>query len=317
MAKSFFKKRRNDFIFVFLAILLTVARFMPRKLGLVLFGWLGKVFYLIPTVDQSRTTRHLELIYSKQWTTDKIRYTAKKVYFNIGKNIFDSIYLAYCTNQKYYQIVKADGFSYIQDCYNEGKGLIAINSHLGCYEMTVRYLARQGMKCLTIGQQLYDPRVDKLISALRQQNQVKYLHRDKSGREILRFLKQGGALGTLLDQDTNLEGVFAYFLGLPAHTPTAPIRLAMRNNIPITVVYSGRQPDNTHFIQFCKPLKLHNTGDFTKDLVLNTQMINDILCKGIKLYPQQWIWMHQRWRKKPEDEQYKDIPNIQDYQDLP
>ncbi len=314
MAKSYLKRRRNDLIYAVLYFLYLLARYIPRRIGLALSGLLGRIVFLFPAKDKTRTIRHLTRVYNKTWSPRRIHRTAAAVYTNAGKSMFDAMCLSQCSDKAFMKIVRHNDLSIIKKAYEKGRGLIGITSHSGCYEMNVHLLARLGFRCVTIGQKVFDKRVDRLIVAMRQRNNITYLHRDKSSREVLRFLKKGGALGVVLDQDTYGEGVFANFLGEPAYTPSGPVRIAMRNTIPLIIAYSARQKDNSYYIYFTGPVELENTGDFNRDLVMNVENINNVLSKGILDFPDQWPWMHRRWLRKPGDEEYKDVPNIEDYQ---
>ena len=315
MAKSFIKKRRNDLAYAVLFYIYLVAKYLPRKTGLAIFGLIGRFLFLFPTKDRQRTIKHLSLIFSDKWSADKIIHTAREVYSNIGKNLFDALYLTRCNDKEFDTIVRHDSLSGFQNAYKQGKGLIAITSHLGCYEMNIHILARNGFRCMTIGQKLFDKRVDRLVVEMRQREDIKYVYRDKGSREVVRFLKEGGALGVLLDQDTYGDGVFAHFLGIPAYTLSGPIRMAMRYGIPVIAGYSARQKDDTHYIHLSEPIELENTGDFNRDLTVNVEKVNDFHSKGILEYPEQWVWMHRRWRRQPDNKKYKDVPNIGDYQE--
>lgn len=313
--KSFIKRRRNDLIYGFLLCLFFLAQVVPRRIGLWIFGAVGWLFYCIPTVEKERTRQNLRLIYGGQWSEKRIRAVARTVYVQLAKNIFDAIYLSGCSDQTFASIVHYNDISSLERAYAQGRGLIGMTGHIGCFEMIVYLVARRGFKCVTIGQRLFDPRVDALTRKMRTGLDITYLHRDGSGREVLRLLRSGCAFGVLIDQDVNLDGVFARFLGITAYTPSGPMRLAMKYGIPVFAIYTARQPDDTHQVSITGPLELENTGDFTRDLVLNIQKVNDILSEGILKNPQQWVWMHRRWRKKPTDEESRNVPNIESYLD--
>jgi KDO2-lipid IV(A) lauroyltransferase len=298
---------------VFLLFLFFTARIVPRRIGLWVFGVVGWLFYCLPTVEKARTNQNLRLIYGGQWPEKRIRATARTVYVQLAKNIFDAIYLSGCSDKTFASIVQYNDISALEQAYAQGRGLIGMSGHIGCFEMNVYLVAWRGFKCVTIGQRLFDPRVDALTRRMRTGLNITYLHRDGSGRELLRLLQSGWAFGVLIDQDVNLDGVFARFLGIPAYTPSGPMRLAMKYGIPVFAFYTARQPDNTHFVSITGPLELENTGNFERDLVLNIQKVNDILSEAILKHPQQWVWMHRRWRKKPTDEECRDVPNIESY----
>jgi len=311
MAKTFIKRRRNDVVYAVLLCLYRVSKYIPRKFGLLFSGWIGRFVFFFPTKDKQRTIRHLTRFYSTTWSEKKIKQVAAQVYVNAAKNLFDAMHLTHCSNDQFDTIVKHDDLSAMQHAYDQGKGVIAILSHSGCYEMNGHMVARKGFRCITIGQKMFDKRIDRLIVTMRRRNNVTYLHRDRSSREVLRFLKNGGFFGVLLDQDTYGDGVFTHFLGVPAYTPSGPMRMAMRFDMPVFVVYSARQKDDTHYVYIKGPLTLENTGDFDRDIVMNIEKVNDFLSKGVLQFPEQWVWMHRRWKRTPE--KYKDVLNSENY----
>ncbi len=274
-------------------------------------GCVGRIAFLVPTRDKKRTIRHLTRFYSKTWSEKKIKRVAAQVYVNAGKNLFDAIYLSGCSDETFNKIVRHDDLTPMKMAYDAGKGVVAVTSHSGCYEMNIHMVARKGLKCVTIGQKLFDKRIDRLITRTRQRNNITYLYRDNSSREALRLLRKGALLGVLLDQDTYGEGVFANFLGVPAFTLSGPIRMAMRYDLPLFVGYSARQKDDTHYVYLKGPLELENTGDFDRDLVMNVEQVNAFLSKGVLDFPEQWVWMHRRWKRKPEKE--REMLNSKDY----
>jgi KDO2-lipid IV(A) lauroyltransferase len=316
MAKSFWKRRRNDFLYILIAALFYLVRLVPRKVGLPLFAFLGWIVSLFPTRDKKRMYTHLHFIYGETWSTTKIQKMITRIYVTLGKNMFDALYFAYCSVSKFNTIVEYEGIKTIIEENCKGQGFVTIGGHIGCFEMPVHMFANNGVKSVTIGQQLYDPRVDKLIQHFRSGNNAKeivYLHRDGAGRSLIKYLRKGYGLGILLDQDTKIEGVFARFLGKLAYTPDGPVRIAMKFKFPLYCVAVARQKNNKHTAQF-KKIELENTGDFDRDLVFNVQKVNDFLSDAIRKNPEQWVWMHRRWNRKPIQPQYKDVPNIEKYE---
>lgn len=310
--KKFTKRLRYDTAYVAIKVLLFLVNLLPRRVGLSFFALIGHCISLIPTRDRSRSIEHLTLIFGDQWSTEKIKKTAKLVYVNICKNIFDALYLARCSDQVFNDIVKVDGYEEVTNSVKESEGAIFINGHIGCFEASVIPFAKADYNVVTIGQELYDPRVDTLVSNYRSHKNVTYLHRDGSGRAILKHLKQGDFFGVLIDQDTNVEGVFARFLGRVAYTPAAPIRLAMKFNYPLFGVYTTREKDNTHRVTVRK-IDLESTGDFNRDLVFNTEKANAHLGEGILKSPSEWVWMHRRWNRTRQTEGFENKPSIEDY----
>jgi KDO2-lipid IV(A) lauroyltransferase len=293
------KSLRNTLLYLLARFAFILVQLLPRPLGLWLFGTLGRIAFLFPNIEKQRTLEHLRLIFGPEWPDAKIRTTAKSVYCALGKNLFDAVKLSHVSPRAFNAIVKHDDLSEFQTAFNRGKGVIVITAHVGCFEMLLHFFARHGFKSFAVGRRSFDPRLDEVIRDLRSGEDIDYMDRSESPRKIIRMLQQGKAFGVLIDQDTLVEGVFAKFLGRTAFTPSAPLRMAMRFNIPAIVATTVRLPDNTHHVFLSKILELVATGDFERDLVKNVQMANDLIGKTIMRYPEQWVWMHRRWKQQP------------------
>lgn len=271
----------------------------PRTFGLWLFGSLAKIVFLFPNREKTRTLDHLRLVFGQSWTTDAIHKTARDVYIALGKNIFDAVKLSHAPEPVFNNLVKHDDLSGFQKSFDLGRGMIVITAHVGCFEMLLHFFARHGYKSLTVGKRSFDLRLDGLIRSIRSGEDIEYMDRSESPRKIVRWLKDGNAFGVLIDQDTKVEGVFAPFLGIPAYTPSAPVRMAMHFKVPAIVATTVRLPDNTHYVFLSDVLKFNDTGNFEKDLVTNVTMANDLIGKTIMKFPDQWVWMHRRWKTNP------------------
>jgi KDO2-lipid IV(A) lauroyltransferase len=131
---------------------------------------------------------------------------------------------------------------------------------------------------------------------------ISYVERgENSAKAILRHLKNGNLFGALIDQDTNVSGVFAPFLGLPAFTPSAPIKIAMKNRSPVIPFLITLTPDNKHSITIEPEIIMADTGNKEKDIVENVTRCNNIISRWITQTPEQWVWMHERWNTQKKE----------------
>ncbi len=276
-----------------------IAQTIPRKLGLMLFGMIGAIAFIFPNREKSRTIQHLKLIFGNSWSESEILKTARNVYIELGKNLFDGIHLPGLPKDKLGKVIKYDSFDDFRDAYNKGKGVIAISAHIGCFEMLPHYYAYKGFRSFSIGRRLYDERLELLIRRIRNGESTEYLDRSERPRNFIRKLQEGKVFGVLIDQDTRVEGVYADFLGKKAYTPSGAIKMAMKLKIPVFVVTTARNPDNTHTVYIGKRLPLIDTGDFESDLIQNVQIANNKICETILKFPSQWVWMHRRWKRQP------------------
>ncbi|OQX84966.1 hypothetical protein B6D60_08535, partial [candidate division KSB1 bacterium 4484_87] len=126
--------------------------------------------------------------------------------------------------------------------------------------------------------------------------------RGAATRAIIRVLRQNEIIGILIDQDTRkVDGVFVDFLGYSAYTPVGPIVLAMKTGAAIVPMAVHLKKNGRHFIEIIPALDLKFTGDPETDRIENTKLCNDALSRFILKRPTQWVWMHERWKTKPED----------------
>ena len=113
---------------------------------------------------------------------------------------------------------------------------------------------------------------------------------------MLGVFKRGGMLAMLIDQDTRVQGAFVPFFGKPAHTPTAAATLALRAEAPV-VIGTIQRSETRHQLRF-KVLEFTPTGDRDADVVALTAAMSHELEQAISRTPEQWVWMHQRWKKQ-------------------
>ncbi|MBN1308197.1 MAG: lysophospholipid acyltransferase family protein [Chitinispirillaceae bacterium] len=275
------------------------ASVLPRGMGLALFGTMGALAYCVPHPDRRRTLRHLKLIFGNTWDDATIRRTAHRVYRELGKNMFDAFRLPLLTRGQFDAVVTHDSLDAVTAAYNKGRGGVVITAHTGCFEMLLHFFPRHGFKSFAVGRKLHDEGLDRIIRQTRSGGDIVYMDRSEPARNILRLLREGRLFGALVDQDTAVEGVFADFLGRPAFTPSGPIKIAMRMHLPLFVATTARQRGDRHHVFITGPLDLQQSGNFERDLIHNISTINRLIGATVIRYPEQWVWMHNRWRQQP------------------
>jgi KDO2-lipid IV(A) lauroyltransferase len=287
-----------------------VWRAIPRTIGLKLFGVCGRLLYMLPLKEKAWTRQHLGLVFGGKLTEHQINRLGARVYGGLGKNLFDALYLSRASKREVDRIVECDDLSPLWKAYNEKRGVLTVVAHTGCFEMLLHYFASRGFGCFAIGRELYDKRIDALVREQRTGENIVYLHRTENLRKFLKLLGEGRLFGVLIDQDTAVDGVFAHFLGRLAFTPSGTVKLAMRLRLPVFVVTTARQGNDRHHI-FVKEINLDNRIGSEGDLVRNVEKINAAIGETIEHYPDQWVWMHRRWKHTPRDKGYENVPNIE------
>jgi KDO2-lipid IV(A) lauroyltransferase len=261
---------------------------------------LGSICYLLIKKERLKTVAHLRFIFGNEWTDKKIAYTAWRIFINLGKNATDVIRLKKCEDAFFKKKVAADGWKYFETAYKREKGVICLSCHIGAFELLHHYMAWRGYPICVTGTRIYDPRLNDLIVANRLGERISYVERgENSGRQIIRNLREGNLFGVLIDQDAPVEGIFAPFLGHPAFTPSTPVKIAMKTGAAIVPFVIRMQKDRKHQITIEPEIELVAAGDPEKDLLENVTRCNDVISKWIRETPDQWVWMHERWKTKP------------------
>jgi KDO2-lipid IV(A) lauroyltransferase len=256
-------------------------------------------FYLVRS-ERQKTIKHLTMVYGKERDQQEIYQMAKTVFFNLGRNMADAFRIPCYNSQNIDRYVRAKGLEKLDRALQKGKGVIALAGHVGNWELMGGYLVMKGYTVNVVGAPIYDSRLDDLVVNNRLQSGMKYIARGSATREIIRALRRNEIVGLLIDQDTrHVDGVFVDFFGEKAYTPVGPVILAMKTQAAIVPMAVHIQKDNSHLVEIDEELDLIFTDDENYSRIHNTQICSDAIEKFIRKYPTQWVWMHQRWKTKP------------------
>jgi len=290
------KQHRRNLQYLLIRILLLFFTILPRRLALWLAALLGRMAFLLLASPREKAISNLTLAYDKVKPPQEISHLAREAFQELGKNAVDLCLYGSINRGNFERLIRTEGIEHFDAAYRRGKGLVAITCHLGNWELIALYFALKGYPVSVIGRQVYDPRLNDILTTLRAGKGIRSLDRDRSARQVLQVLKAGEILGVLIDQDTSVDGVFVDFFGTPAYTPTGPIAMALRTGAPVIPLAIHRQPDDTFLLTIERPLELVRTGDRREDIRLNTQAVTTILERFIRAHPTQWVWIHDRWK---------------------
>jgi KDO2-lipid IV(A) lauroyltransferase len=174
------------------------------------------------------------------------------------------------------------------------KGVVFVSAHFGNWELLARRVAHAGYPCHTIAKETTDPGTTALIEAFRAQVKLNSIWRGREGaaKQMLRVLKDGAILGMLIDQDTDVQSVWVDFFGHRAKTPRAAADLAVRTGAAVVLGFCER-------VGPCRYKLSMREVPAGEDPVALTAQLTKLIEEQIRRAPEQWVWMHQRW-KSPE-----------------
>jgi KDO2-lipid IV(A) lauroyltransferase len=208
------------------------------------------------------------------------------------------------TRQNIEQVVKLDGQENFDAGRRRGKGVLFLTGHFSAWELMSFSHALYGYPLHFLVRPQANGRVDGLINEYRCLSGNQPIDKNRSARAILKVLGEGGTVGILADINTILqEGVFVNFFGFPACTTSGLARIALRTDaavVPVFLIWDERL--RKYRLRFEAPVVLTRTGDEEADVLENTARFTRILEDQIREHPDQWLWVHKRWKTRPPGE---------------
>jgi Kdo2-lipid IVA lauroyltransferase/acyltransferase len=293
-------KYRVQYFLVVLAM--KVIQAIPRSCGIAGFRVLANMFHVAAPKHQINMIHHLTLAFGNEKTAYEIQKLARDVPRHFAVAGVDTLRIPNMIREGLDRYVKSENMHILDEAMRAGKGAILLTGHFGNWELMGAYVAQKQYPIRVVGSPLKNPLLDKLLVDMRNNAGYRNIPRGKSAKEILRALKKSALLGVLIDQDIkNINGVFVDFFGRKAHTPIGPVVLAVKFGIPIIPVFIHLEKDLTYHIQCFDPIELTLTGDTDMDIIINTQKCSDVYETVIRQHPEQWAWIHRRWKKKADE----------------
>jgi Kdo2-lipid IVA lauroyltransferase/acyltransferase len=226
------------------------------------------------------------------------------VFNNLGRLLGEISQFPRYNRDNISSIVNYDGLANFLEAKARGRGVILLTGHIGAWELSVYAHSINGYPISFLARRVDNPLVEQLAESYRTRFGNRSIDKTKSAREVIKTLKSGGAVGILADLNSSREeGVFCDFFGLQACTTAGVATLALRTGaavIPGYLVWDEKQ--RVHRLHFEKPIETIDTGNQKEDIIANTAQYAKALESIIRRYPDQWLWIHRRWRTRPEGE---------------
>lgn len=304
MEKRPLKKRiKYTSLYFFVRFLIYLSNLLPRTVWLTFCGWLGRIAYMVSPKPRERTIYHLGLAFGKEKSTQEIVALSKRVFVMLGKNGGDILRsLKVRTLADLNKFLITDGLENYEKAFARGKGVMFLTSHLGAFDLQITNMALRGLNPNIIGTALKDERLNELLWQYRNAYGAVAIERGKESMRLFKVLKSGGSIAILIDQDTKVKSRFVEFFGMKAATPIGATVLALRTGASVVPTYIYLGDDGKQHMHILPEIPLVVTGDEETDLIVNTQNFTNFTEKIVREHPEQWVWMHERWKTRPGEE---------------
>ena len=272
-----------------------LARFLPLSaLRGLADGFAWAIRKLAPS-RQGVAVENLRRAFGDRYTNRQYRALAASVTRGICRTMVELLKLPYLSAEQIQDLVDLRGAEHVEAALALGKGVLMLTAHFGNWEFGGARMARAGWPVTVVARDSEENLTAQMINQARRSQGLEVLDRD-SLRGMLRTLESGRILCVLADQHAATGGIIVDFLGRPAATATGPAVLALRTGAAIVPGFCHRLADGTFRVEFFPALDLPHTGDRDADVRKITQMCNDVVAREITADPDQWLWLHRRWK---------------------
>jgi KDO2-lipid IV(A) lauroyltransferase len=278
---------------------------LPRSAAVAVGRGLGRIAYRLGGGLRRTGERNLLLAFPELAAAERERLL-RGSFENLGRLLGEFSQFPRATRESLREMVEYDqvGLAHLREAEQEKRGVIFLTGHLGAWELLSFGWSALEYPINFLVRPIDNPRIEDFIEGVRTRFGNRAIDKKSAARQALRVLRDGGTLGILADLNTHpKEGVFVPFFNHLACTTAGIATLALRTNavvIPTCAVWDESR--RRYFFHGDPPVELVRTGDDKRDVEINTARFTAAIERMVRLYPEQWLWIHKRWRTRPPGE---------------
>ena len=301
------KKKQNNLAglaeYIVVVVLLRILALLPYRIASDTGGYIGRLGYLLDKRHRNVALENLARAFPRRGKEDIARI-AQKVFENLGRSVAEFVHIASHPPDSIKRMLNKwviiEGQDYVNNAIMNNKGLIYLGAHFGNWELLGQVLSTNKCAFNVIARPIDNHRLNRIIISLRSVLGAKVLSKKGVLRDTLRVLKKGGAVGILLDQNSSKEeGVFVDYFGQPAATNKGLALIAMKSGASVIPVFIVREDTYRHRVFYLPEIEIKRTDNLESDVLTYTQEFTSIIESFVRDHPEQWFWMHRRWKTKP------------------
>src|SRR5579864_5088940 len=276
---------------------------MPRRVSRAFGIGLGRAVYLLHVRLRRVGMRNLALAFPDKTEAERA-VILRGVFTSLGRQLAELCQFPKYTPENVEQVVVYDGLENYERAYARGKGVLFLTAHFGAWELSAFAHSLHGHWLHVVMRPMDNEYLDRLIQSYRTMHGNKTVGKDDFVRGLLAAMKCGETVGILMDTNmTPPQGVFVDFFGIPACTASGLARIALRTDaavVPGFTIWDAAL--GKYRLRFDTAVELVRTGDLEADIKANTQKFTSIIEEYVRKYPEQWLWVHRRWKTRPPGE---------------
>ncbi len=294
-------RRRLEYLLAY--GLVTLMSGLPRPLARAAGSVVGRAALLLLPRLRRTGHRNLALAFPGKSAAERERIL-RKLYRNLGWLLAEFCLMHRYTRKNTAGFLRYEGLEHYLAAREEGKGVLILTGHLGAWELSSFYHSLMGYPMSIVIRRLDNPLVDAFVNRIRCLHGNQVLHKDDFARALLASMHRGETVGILMDTNmTPPQGIFVDFFGRLACTASGLARVAMKTGARVLPGFLLWEESRRQYVlRFGAPIALELKGIYDADVAANTAIFTKVIENYVRAYPDQWLWVHRRWKTRPEGE---------------
>jgi Kdo2-lipid IVA lauroyltransferase/acyltransferase len=285
-------------------LLVRVLGVLPRPVAHGVGIAIGGLVYQLHPRLRKVGRRNLELAFPEKTPAERHRIL-RGVYVSLGRLLGETCLFPGYTRANVSQIAVYQGFENFEAAEKRGKGVLLLTAHLGGWEVGSFFHSLCGHPMQIVVRPVDNPYVDALITRYRGLHGNTLIGKQEFARGLIAAMRQNQTVGILMDTNmTPPQGVFVDFFARLACTASGLARVALHTGATVVPAFTIWDPALRKYrVEFDRPVELMRTGNDEADAVTNTARFTKIIEEYVRRYPDQWLWVHRRWKTRPPGEE--------------
>ncbi len=276
---------------------------LPRPLARAAAGAMAALFYRLHPRLRRTGMRNLEIAFPEKTPAER-RRILRRLFTGLGRQLAEFCRFPRYTRANASQVAVYEGFENYEAAQQRGQGVLFLTAHLGGWEIGSFVHSLQGHPLRVVVRALDNPYLDALVRRYRTLHGNQTFEKQDFARGLLAAMKGGETVGLLMDTNmTPPQGVFVPFFGVEACTGSGLARVALHTDAAVVPAFTIWDAVLRKYrVHFDAAVALVRTGDDEADVLANTAVFTKIIEDYVRRYPDQWLWVHRRWKTRPPGE---------------
>ena len=272
---------------------------LPARPGLWIGRRLGDLIWLVLPRRQAMTLDNLGRAFGRERPVSELRRLGRHSFEHLGMNVVEACVFFFRAPSVLLSRVELCGMEHVHAAAALGKGILVLTAHYGNWELLAASHTLTIFPLSVVVRPMDDPLMDRVVERFRLRTAVELIAKRQALPEIRDALRRGRMVGILLDQNASrARGVFAPFFGIPASTSKALAVISLRTGAPVVPVFIRRVEGGRHRVEVQPVIPSPAAGDVAD----YTAAFNRSIEAAVRRAPEQWFWMHNRWKTRPRSE---------------